>query len=55
MVVNMEGGTKMMLLLLWQNRIEYNICSCDKLSVESLGQNQHDVCDHVHDIYYVCL
>ena len=54
MVVNMEGGTKMMLLLLWHNRIEYNICSCDELSVVSLGQNQH-VCDHVHDIYYVCL
>jgi len=28
---------------------------CDELSVESLGQNQHDVCAHVHDIYYVCL
>ena len=23
---------------------------CDELSVESLGQNQHDVCAHVHDI-----
>ena len=25
---------------IWHNRIEYNICSCDELSVESLGQNQ---------------